>query len=544
MLVYTIEGQQKQIDMDKLIAAVSRRINPSGVAEVTVRRYGNEQLEVIVPEVEQREVDQIKRIISTSGNLQFRILANRHDHQRHHRAGRAIPLGRSLPGRQAEGPLDRDAAGRPSAWVRSSRKHDGVEQVLIMIDDYNVNGDYLTSASREPRQATGGLCIAFSFNSQGANQFGHLTRRKLARPGHRLRAQLGHRAGQRLQSAANISSAISDRGQITGSFDRGLRQLRGRRAQRRQPAGRAAKGADQRAEDQRPTGRRHDPQRLQRDDHLDDRRRGCSCSFYYRFAGIVADIAVLMNMVLATALMIMIKAAFTLPGLAGFVLTVGMAVDANVLIYERMREESSRGASLRMAIRNGFSRAMATIIDSHVTTVFTAVVLYTIGTDQIKGFAVSLILGLAVSLYTAVYVARVIFDIAERKRWITRLQHDADRRRDAHRLRPLARAGHRRLADRDRDRHGGRLSARRGFVRHRLHRRRVGAGLAQARPTPRHRRRANLAFRFARRGGQRGRQRPEMKDREFKIDTSERNMALVQETAAREIRRRPWRLTP
>ena len=188
--------------------------------------------------------------------------------------------------------------------------------------------------------------------------------------------------------------------------------------------------------------------------------------------------------------MILIKAAFTLPGLAGFVLTVGMAVDANVLIYERIREESARGASLRMAIRNGFSRAMATIIDSHLTTVFTAVVLYTIGTDQIKGFAVSLILGLAVSLYTAVYVARVIFDIAERQRWITQAAHDAVHRRDAHRLRPLARAGHRRsrcvviaigwaavylrggdLFDID------------------FHRRRLGADSTQARPYARDRRR-------------------------------------------------------
>ena len=82
----------------------------------------------------------------------------------------------------------------------------------------------------------------------------------------------------------------------------------------------------------------------------------------------MADIAVVLNMVVTVAMMILIKAAFTLPGLAGLVLTVGMAVDANVLIYERMREETERGASLRMAIRNGFSRAMATIIDSHVTT--------------------------------------------------------------------------------------------------------------------------------------------------------------------------------
>ncbi len=142
---------------------------------------------------------------------------------------------------------------------------------------------------------------------------------------------------------------------------------------------------------------------------------------YYRFCGLVADLAVVLNMIVTVALMILIKAAFTLPGLAGLVLTVGMAVDANVLIYERMREESERGASLRMAIRNGYARAMSTIIDSHVTTLASAVVLYMVGTDQIKGFAVTLIIGLLMSLFTAVYVSRVIFDVAERKRWLTRL---------------------------------------------------------------------------------------------------------------------------
>ncbi len=143
---------------------------------------------------------------------------------------------------------------------------------------------------------------------------------------------------------------------------------------------------------------------------------------YYRWSGIVADFAVVLNVLITVALMILIKAAFTLPGLAGLVLTVGMAVDANVLIYERMREELDRGASLRMAIRNGFSRASATIIDANLTTLITAVVLYVIGTDQIKGFAVTLILGLVVSMFTAIFVSRVIFDVAEKKHWLTQLK--------------------------------------------------------------------------------------------------------------------------
>src|SRR5690348_3366177 len=110
---------------------------------------------------------------------------------------------------------------------------------------------------------------------------------------------------------------------------------------------------------------------------------------YYRFAGIVANLALVLNVVLTVAFMVMFNAAFTLSGLAGLALTVGMAVDANVLIYERMREELNRGATLRMAIRNGFDRATITIIDANLTTLITAVVLYLIGTDQVKGFAVT-----------------------------------------------------------------------------------------------------------------------------------------------------------
>jgi SecD/SecF fusion protein len=99
-----------------------------------------------------------------------------------------------------------------------------------------------------------------------------------------------------------------------------------------------------------------------------------------------------------------------------------MAVDSNVLIYERMREEKERGAALRMVIRNGFGRAMATIIDTHSTTIITGVILYVIGTEQLKGFAVTLVLGLVVNLFTAVFCARVVFDIAERQRWLTKLK--------------------------------------------------------------------------------------------------------------------------
>jgi SecD/SecF fusion protein len=142
---------------------------------------------------------------------------------------------------------------------------------------------------------------------------------------------------------------------------------------------------------------------------------------YYRFAGLIACFALISNIVMIVAMVILVKQPFTLTGLAGLVLTVGMSVDANVLIFERIREELARGAALRMAIRNGFGRATTTIVDANLTTLITAIVLYTIGTDQIRGFSVTLILGILMSMFTAIFCSRVIFDIAERRRWITKL---------------------------------------------------------------------------------------------------------------------------
>ncbi|HXG11172.1 MAG TPA: protein translocase subunit SecD [Gemmataceae bacterium] len=142
---------------------------------------------------------------------------------------------------------------------------------------------------------------------------------------------------------------------------------------------------------------------------------------YYRFAGLVASIALLANLVLTVAFMVLVNATFTLPGLAGLVLMLGMAVDANVLIYERVREERDRGASLALAIRNGYDRAFPTIIDTHLTSIFTAIVLYIVGNDQLKGFGISLTVGLIISLFTALYMTRVYFDLALANGWLTKL---------------------------------------------------------------------------------------------------------------------------
>jgi SecD/SecF fusion protein len=143
--------------------------------------------------------------------------------------------------------------------------------------------------------------------------------------------------------------------------------------------------------------------------------------FYYRFAGIVACVALLANLVLTVAFMVLVNATFTLPGLAGLVLMLGMAVDANVLIYERLREERERGASLALAIRNGYDRAFPTIIDTHLSSIFTAIVLYVVGNDQLKGFGISLTVGLIISLFTSLYMTRTMFDFWLSKGWLHKL---------------------------------------------------------------------------------------------------------------------------
>ncbi|NIO10988.1 MAG: protein translocase subunit SecD [Deltaproteobacteria bacterium] len=134
-------------------------------------------------------------------------------------------------------------------------------------------------------------------------------------------------------------------------------------------------------------------------------------AFYYRLSGIIADVALLFNLTFLLAAMAALHATLTLPGIAGIILTIGMSVDANVLIFERIREELRTGKTIRAAIDAGYKRALLAIVDAHVTTLITAAVLFQFGTGPVKGFAVALSLGVAISLFTAVVITRVIFDI-------------------------------------------------------------------------------------------------------------------------------------
>jgi len=142
---------------------------------------------------------------------------------------------------------------------------------------------------------------------------------------------------------------------------------------------------------------------------------------YYRMAGMIADVALIMNLVVLMAVLAQFGFTLTLPGVAGIVLTIGMAVDANVLVFERIREELRTGKTVRAAIDAGYSRAFRTILDANLTTLFTALVLYQFGTGPIRGFAVTLSIGIVVSMFTALVVTRRIFDAVTSRRVLTKL---------------------------------------------------------------------------------------------------------------------------
>ncbi|MGA1511415.1 MAG: protein translocase subunit SecD, partial [Gammaproteobacteria bacterium] len=133
--------------------------------------------------------------------------------------------------------------------------------------------------------------------------------------------------------------------------------------------------------------------------------------FYYRWFGFAANIALAANIVLITGVMSLLGATLTLPGIAGIVLTVGMAVDANVLIFSRIREELQAGSDPQIAIKEGFGRAFTTIFDANITTLIAAVVLYAIGTGPIKGFAITLSIGIVTSMFTAILGTRAIVNL-------------------------------------------------------------------------------------------------------------------------------------
>ena len=456
------EGQR--IISQDLIEPLGRRINPSGTQEIVIRPYGEAQIEIIVPEVDQREVDRIKGLVEEAGILRFAIVANQADHQRI--IDLAIDQSQSdlQSERTQEVVYDVDGPDGDSAyglWANIDREDKtvgGVQplrinvgnsivrnpetgaildlpptvmgenaevkiaqwmqlqgmsriEVLTIVDPLlDVKGEDLAFAA-STFDENGRPAVAFTLTDAGSGKFFALTTNN-APVGTRQR-QFGIVLDDSLLSAPNLQQPISKEGRITGNFTRQeveslvqiLKAGQLPAALTKQPIAEnqidATLGADT----------------IKKGVYAIGTSLVLVLLFilvYYRFAGVVACIALVLNLAMILATMVLINQPLTLPGLAGLVLTVGMSVDANVLIFERIREELKKGAASRMAIRNGFAKATVTIIDANLTTLITAFVLYAIGTDQIRGFAVTLILGIVFSMFTAIYMSRTFFDFAER----------------------------------------------------------------------------------------------------------------------------------
>jgi SecD/SecF fusion protein len=250
------------------------------------------------------------------------------------------------------------------------------------------------------RDSIGRPEIIFTLDSQGTETFGRVTRNNVGR-------LLAIVLDGELQSAPNIQSPIEGgSGEITGNYTEQEAFNLANVLQNPLKAKLTIKSQN----DVDPTLGR------------DSIRSGIKASIiavvavsafmivYYMLAGLVANVALIFNIIILLGVMCSIDTTFTLPGIAGVVLTVGMSVDANVLIFERIREESAKGKSLRGALEAGYKRAFGTIFDSHVTTLISSIILWAMGTGSVKGFGVSLTWGVAASLFTALVVTRLIFD--------------------------------------------------------------------------------------------------------------------------------------
>ncbi|MEM6330702.1 MAG: protein translocase subunit SecD [Planctomycetota bacterium] len=415
--------EKRSVSLRQMCDAIKLRVDPAGQKEVVIRPYGK-AIEVIIPRTSDDDREFVKRQITDLGQLEFRITANpgwREDRGLIERALAAPPsqklikIGENAAGRWV--PFrEKEIAGDSRVVIRQTPTG---PEALVKFDSYNVTGDYLTNASKGFDK--GRPIVEFQFNAKGAERFKRFTGKNLPRPGSPAQRQLGILLNSELISAPNINEQIGGRGQISGGsmkedeVDYVVDILN---------AGSLPAALNQTPLSETSVSPTLGKKAVEQASYAITVSLVAVLLFmvvYYRFAGVVACLALAANLLLVLGLMVMMGAAFTLPGMAGLVLTVGMSVDANVLIFERIREELARGAAMRMAIRNGFGRATTTIVDANVTTLIAGVVLYSVGTDTIKGFAVTLVLGVLMSMYTAIFCSRVIFDIAERRRWIKRL---------------------------------------------------------------------------------------------------------------------------
>jgi SecD/SecF fusion protein len=379
--------------LSQAVEVLRKRVDAFGVAEPVIQPAGGNRILVQLPGLSEADKESAQKQIQKAAYLEFRMV--KEDSDEIVKNNEPIP-----PGYVLLKHVEPQPNGPPV-----------VEAVVVKKKPENgLAGDIIENAMAV-RGNLGEPLINFRLNSDGAKRFGEVTKNNI---GQRLAIVLD---GD-LYSAPVIQSAIeTGSGQITGHYT--VEQAQQLANVLQNPL--RAPLIPVSSFDVDPTLGR------------DSIRSGIYASIvgvllvsafmlcYYLLAGIVANIALVTNIIILLGVMCSIGTTLTLPGIAGVVLTVGMAVDANVLIYERIREELAKGKSLRGAIAAGYARAFGTIFDSHVTTLISSVILIFMGTGEVKGFGVTLTIGVAASLFTALVVTRLIFNFLLDRNWIKSL---------------------------------------------------------------------------------------------------------------------------
>jgi preprotein translocase subunit SecD len=386
-LVFGLEPREVQRIREQVreqaLQIIRNRIDQFGVAEPTVQAQGGTEVVVQLPGIQ--DPQRAKELIGKTAILEFKLLAQGPQAGTVERPGPGVQV---VPGR--------DELGRRQSYL--------VERRTLM------TGDVLTNASVSPGSVTEGMAVEFVLDARGTKQFGQITTANVGR-------NLAIILDGVVASAPVIREPITGgRGQITGRFDFAEAQdlanvLRN-----------GALPAPMNLLEERTVG----PSLGQ------DSIRAGMVSFaigtalvvafmllYYRGGGAIADLALVFNVLLLLGVFAAFGFTLSLPGIAGIVLTVGMAVDANVLILERIREELRGGKTVRAAIDAGYERAWSAILDSNITTFLSGLILFQFGSGPVRGFAVTLCLGILTSLFTAVYGTRVLYDFRTAGRRVT-----------------------------------------------------------------------------------------------------------------------------
>jgi preprotein translocase subunit SecD len=397
-----MQAHLKDQATDQAFKIIDSRINAFGVKEPTLQRQGASDSGLILlqmPGVENPE--RVKELVKGESRLELMKIvspSNPSPVQTYPTQEAALA---SIGGKPSEtrkvlpyAERDRDNAQSKNQPAEQKRQWVVVETPAV------VDGSELRDASAAPARAGGQEYeINFQFKPSGAQKFGDWT-------GKNINNYMGVVLNDEVKSAAYIKSQIFDQGQITGRFTKNSAEDLALTLKS------GALPAAIEYQEERTVGPSLG---------ADSIRAGVTASigglvfvilfmlFYYRGSGINAVVALMLNMILTVGALIMFGSTLTLPGIAGLILGIGMAVDSNVLIFERIREELRLDFSVPEAISLGFDRAFVTIIDTHITTIISSVILYMTGSGPIKGFAVTLILGLVINLFTAVFVSKTIF---------------------------------------------------------------------------------------------------------------------------------------